>query len=80
MDGVFTHRSVEIQWTFVEDGDYDDGSRWVFRVRLGDISVTRRYPDPISQDEAEAEARSIASELFRIAEQWLSSETERDVS
>ena len=72
MRGEFAHRGIDIQWTFLEDGVYDDGNQWVFRISLGDISVTRGYPNPISRDEADAEARRVAPELFRIAEEWLS--------
>ncbi len=71
MRGEFGHRGVEIQWTFLEDGAYDDGNQWVFRISLGDISVSRGYPKPISRDEADSEARRVAPELFRIAEEWL---------
>jgi hypothetical protein len=71
MDGGFTHRSVEIRWTFEEDGEYYDGKQWMFQVCLGDIAVSRRFPSPFSSDEADQEARKIAPELFRIAEEWL---------
>jgi hypothetical protein len=71
MGGQFAYRSVGIEWTFEEDGRHDDGNQWVFRVDLGDISVCRRYPNPLSREEADDEARKIAPELFRIAEEWL---------
>lgn len=71
MGGGFAFRSVEIYWTFHEDGAGDDGNQWVFKVTLGDISVTRQYPNSLSREEAESEARTIAPELFRIAEEWL---------
>ncbi len=45
MGGGFAFRSVEIYWTFHEDGAGDDGDQWVFKVTLGDISVTRQYPN-----------------------------------
>jgi hypothetical protein len=72
MDGEFAHRHVQMDWNFEEDGDFEAGKQWVFKVSLGDISVARRYPDPLSQSEAEAAARKIAAELFRLAEAWLS--------
>jgi len=71
MNGTFPHRSVEIRWTFKEDGEYYDGKQWMFEVSLGDISVSRRFPSPFSSDEADREARKIAPELFRVAEEWL---------
>jgi hypothetical protein len=73
MDGEFAHMHVRLRWTLEEDGEYGEGGgkQWVFDVSLGDIGVSRRYPSPLSRDEADQEARKIAPELFRIAEAWL---------
>jgi hypothetical protein len=74
MDGELEHRHLHLRWTFADDGRYgaEGGDRhWLFEVSLGDIGVARRYPDPLTQNEAEAEARKIAPELFRVAQVWL---------
>jgi hypothetical protein len=74
MDGELKHRQLQLRWTFADDGrcGVEGGDRqWLFEVSLGDIGVARRYPDPIMQNEAEAEARKIAPELFRVVQVWL---------
>jgi hypothetical protein len=40
-------------------------------VSLGDISVSRLLPVPLSQAEAERQAQKITPALFRVAEEWL---------
>ena len=68
MVGKFEHRGLEIQWTCEEQRHaFDDGSRWMFKADLMDITVRRYFPEPLSGPEAVAEVRSIAPELFRLA-------------
>ena len=71
--GSLVHKRVRMQWTFQEDGrnENDGNKQWVFELRLGDISILRRYPGVLSQVEAEEEANKIAPELFQVAETWL---------
>jgi hypothetical protein len=74
MDGELEHRHLRLRWIFADDGRYGEAgvdSQWLFEVSLGDIGVSRRYPDALTQNEAEAEARKIAPELFRVAQAWL---------
>ncbi len=67
MVGEFGHRGFEIQWTCEEDAAISGESRWTLHARLGDIIVRRHFPVPLSWDEADEEAKSIAPQLFRMA-------------
>lgn len=71
--GAFTHRNVPIRWTVGEDGESaeEGGKSWVLQVRMIDVSISRRYPERISQLDAEREARLVAPMLFQIADEWL---------
>ena len=67
MRGELGHRGFKIQWTCEEDAAISGGNRYAFHARLGDITVIRRFPVPLSRDEANEEAKSIAPQLFRMA-------------
>ena len=66
MVGGFAHRGFEIRWTCGEDAALCDGYRWALQTTLGDITVRRQFPHPLSRDAADTEARSVAPELLAL--------------
>jgi hypothetical protein len=72
VEGGFTFRSLPVRWTVREDSEAGvDGHHWVLQVQLIDVGISRRYPDKISQIEAERESRAIAPMLLLAATEWL---------
>ena len=73
LEGRFTFRSVPVRWTVREDGESGEagGHNWVLHVQIIDVGISRRYPEKISQIEAEREARVIAPILLLAATEWL---------
>jgi hypothetical protein len=69
--GSFTFQQVAIAWSFEEDGGAAGSTEWVLEAKLADVGVTRRFPVNLTREEAEAEAKKIVPDLFRIAEAWV---------
>ncbi len=72
MVGAFAHWHVQMHWT-LKGGNH----QWLFAVTFGDVGISRRFPETLTQVEAEDEATRVAPELFRVAERWLTETAKR---
>jgi hypothetical protein len=72
VEGQFVYKTLRLGWTVVGDTESGEGGRKgsVLELRLGGVSILRRYPTKISQIQAERDARAIAPRLLAIAEEW----------
>ena len=70
--GTFTSCGVEFLWKVQED--YADGQQGLgssLTVTVGDFSVSRRYPDPLAESDAQEEAKKIVPAVVALMERWL---------